>query len=509
MAAKFKEKLATGKQAELYIAFFASLSALFGLGIILTHFSSDDYLCYYSQIEESNSVIAASYRWVLGMAYRVLNAVGINVVAYRILFGVLLLMGLALCCTAIYLEMVELCPAMENGKKKTVLFLATLLFWGNVFETEWMWFNLAYIQWLLSALGATFGAIACVKYKQSLRGFLLSAMFLFIMMGSYQGGAAQYVYLILVFSFLQSRGKLTGKTVCAWLYAAAALAVATIADLALVMVGIKSGAFIANSRIGAAEGILAKLPAFCQTILAAQKNIWVYGLGIAPKYLLPAFLALLLGCLTYTLLKNKSSVGTYLFAIILLLSGMIVVYLIQLVAADIWLALRVCVPLLCVYPCMLWMITFLNQEDSKVITATGFAACALLICSILITNYQAINLSYATVADKLYFNRVKYKISEYEKDSGVEVRNVGFCNDQNTMWRENIQKYVPYSELGTRAVTTAWSDIYALNYLTDSNYVKTEVPDRVKALFSAQDWTCEDLSEQMIFDEDTVYICVY
>ena len=51
--------------------------------------------------------------------------------------------------------------------------------------------------------------------------------------------------------------------------------------------------------------------------------------------------------------------------------------------------------------------------------------------------------------------------------------------------------------------------MYAVNYYTGQNYVKKEVPENVKGYFLNKDWNEFNAQEQVIFQGDTVYWCVY
>ena len=58
------------------------------------------------------------------------------------------------------------------------------------------------------------------------------------------------------------------------------------------------------------------------------------------------------------------------------------------------------------------------------------------------------------------------------------------------------------------AFYTAWSDIYALNYYLGSDYEKVDPLDKYTEYFASRDWN--QLSQnQLIFEGDTLHLCVY
>ena len=48
-----------------------------------------------------------------------------------------------------------------------------------------------------------------------------------------------------------------------------------------------------------------------------------------------------------------------------------------------------------------------------------------------------------------------------------------------------------------------------MNYYTEQNYMKKEVPEAVEKYFLDKDWNEFNVQEQIIFQGDTVYWCVY
>ena len=60
-----------------------------------------------------------------------------------------------------------------------------------------------------------------------------------------------------------------------------------------------------------------------------------------------------------------------------------------------------------------------------------------------------------------------------------------------------------------RAISIDWARPYALAYYTGAGYSQVDVPDEVKAHFSSLDWDTINLEEQMIFDNEVCYICIF
>lgn len=86
---------------------------------------------------------------------------------------------------------------------------------------------------------------------------------------------------------------------------------------------------------------------------------------------------------------------------------------------------------------------------------------------------------------------------------------IGFCQDSKSMARYKEIDIFPYDELYKKAYIVSWADVFAVNYYTGQNYVKKEVPENVKEYFLDKDWNEFNVQEQVVFQGDTVYWCVY
>ena len=63
--------------------------------------------------------------------------------------------------------------------------------------------------------------------------------------------------------------------------------------------------------------------------------------------------------------------------------------------------------------------------------------------------------------------------------------------------------------MSIRAFAQIWSQLAALNFYSYLIFVGIAVPEETAAGFAVQNWEKLDLDQQIIFDGDKVYICVY
>lgn len=108
-------------------------------------------------------------------------------------------------------------------------------------------------------------------------------------------------------------------------------------------------------------------------------------------------------------------------------------------------------------------------------------------------------------------------IKEYEDNQNVEIKNIVFiCNDRTRLFYDNI---VNESALCYRALVKEWSRVGAINYYNNRKFndVLNDIEnyesyyDKIsyyKDYFSDKSWDRLD-KEQLIFDGDTLYYCLY
>ena len=120
------------------------------------------------------------------------------------------------------------------------------------------------------------------------------------------------------------------------------------------------------------------------------------------------------------------------------------------------------------------------------------------------------NVSYmsqiTTAEEQKYVNEINSIMLEYEKENDIILKNVIFFKDKNYIETYNNFEYNTFT---TKSLGTSYSRIYCLNYYTKRNLVEFPAQKKVyNELFYDKDWN-EFNKEQVQFDGDTVYICLY
>ena len=103
---------------------------------------------------------------------------------------------------------------------------------------------------------------------------------------------------------------------------------------------------------------------------------------------------------------------------------------------------------------------------------------------------------------------IKYKIEEYEKETGIIVNKVAYYRDANHRdfhygWDKKL------SSFGQRAFDNYYCIVEALNYYCNRKFERTSMDKEVyDKYFAGKDWNAYS-DEQIVFEGNIMYICTY
>lgn len=177
-------------------------------------------------------------------------------------------------------------------------------------------------------------------------------------------------------------------------------------------------------------------------------------------------------------------------------------------------AVRTVYPLASI-PAALAIDLFVNKEDAPVneskkkrVQYISLAAVAVL----LISQYFSFNKIYidkyrVNALDQFRYAYIYQEILDYQEAEGTEIKQIAFYTDAE----RSIPQYANLFKTGDlviSAFTTSWSDINAMNYYLQTNYQKIDPVEKYTVYFAGKNWSRLS-DEQLIFDGDTLHICVY
>jgi len=241
-------------------------------------------------------------------------------------------------------------------------------------------------------------------------------------------------------------------------------------------------------------------------LLEQQKTIWMSADGFLPKGILIVIFFMAVGLLIYLL---KNSLKDLLNITILFVGCYLSIFVMHLLVGEIWLAPRTITAFFAFLSA--WMIVLLyislNSEQCKKI----IICLTLVLLAINFFQIQDVSKNHfiSIALDKEFAELIEIEISEYESNSGNTITKIASFNDANPTYFYPEVKYCKF-DTNVRAFVIPWADVNLLNYYTNNNYQKIEMPEEIYIeRFSGKDWKYFIPEEQLYFQDDVMFWAKY
>ncbi|GAB2027632.1 hypothetical protein OfM2_15360 [Lactovum odontotermitis] len=149
------------------------------------------------------------------------------------------------------------------------------------------------------------------------------------------------------------------------------------------------------------------------------------------------------------------------------------------------------------------------MNNKRTILTAGIIFALCLSVNIFRTWDIAVNSFKTNNLDKLYALDVQRGIENYERKSGNEIKNIAVAHDEAVRYSYDGIKYV-YKDTNIKSMVVSWGDVATINYYTNENFTKIDMDDKVfEEQFKGKNWDRFVENEQMFFEGDTLYLCIY
>ena len=136
-----------------------------------------------------------------------------------------------------------------------------------------------------------------------------------------------------------------------------------------------------------------------------------------------------------------------------------------------------------------------------------FIGGSYLIVHLLFADFIVTNHFVSNTLDKVYVNMVYEEILKYESETGITVTKLAIIKDA---YAPNHYEEVAYStdQINERILGTATFSL--IQIMTDRVFEEIEIPQQVyNKYFKDKDWDYFDLRQQLVFENDEAYWCVF
>lgn len=389
-------------------------------------------------------------------------------------------------------------------KEKSIIYniligLASFLVVFNMCTAE----GLLYVEVGTMPFGILFAILgACIlatdrKFKYVISLILVTMSGLF-----YQATSAMFVLLALVLIAIKHKGNIKA-IIKDTIFIAVIYGIAMIVNF----IGVKIWAKILGDEFRKFE--MPSIVAILATILKFGETILIDNVGIGPKYFYLALIAILTVIFIIGIILRKKDYFMILeYVTLIILSIIIPIIPILATPATQYIEPRMAMCFGSIIGILIiFLLAVVEIDRNKYLL---IAVATITIFNFIINSVFLITASSATLVtnrlDPFIVKDIIQEIEKYETTSGKTIKNVGVAFDKKyTMYYEGEPALRCYN---VRSMGTSWAVKEIISTFTGRTFKNTNVPQDVKEKFLQNDWDRYN-KEQLVFEEENLYICIY
>lgn len=486
------------------------------------HFSVDGYINWFSMDYDVHMRNGRPVSWAIT---RLENLLGVSPLHHCILSTLLFMGLLAVIGTLVTSMIVQASSHAESVGYAAGMSLAMSLSFANMFIWEWYTFveALPFYGAGLICVGLSVGPLL----RRDWKSLLLAVTLISLATMSYQIvmpiAGIWAVIIVLVANGYEISMKTFKEGMRCVIGSVAGGAVG------IAVPHLMESAGLCTLYRGGEFGIEAML-ANGRSLISFQKSLWVDGMGLFPRWSVLLLVGLALACLMYGWISSGRGVSSLISLLAVLLGCYVFAIVLHLAVDTFWPAPRTLEPVACAWSALLacafgvcYEATGKRVDESKggeapsarrdVIPAlVAVAVCALTLVVHARSSWGATQEHFKANDSEAEWGRaVAREISEHELDTGDDIVNVVYGNDENPTYALVPPLTYTCYGINMRAVPVEWATPYIIEYYGDIDFESSspmdeETKDRI---FGDGRDDIEFDESQIAYDGDTAYVLVY
>ena len=464
------------------------------------HFSNDAYYVYAYGYDYYAHHFLLSNRMFSALILLIFKWLDIPLVTELAIMGVVLTFIMALTWFILYRFVIKLIKKETSILYNILIAGAAFLVVFNMCTAE----GLLYIEVGTMPFGILFAILgACVLATDKKLRYLISLILVTISGLFYQATSSVFVLLALVLIAIKHKGNIK-------LVIKDTIIIALIYGFAMIVnfVGVKLWDSALQYEFRKFE--IPSISDIIGTILKFGETILVYNVGIGPKYLYLSLLVILTIIFIAGMIQRKKNYFMILEYIVLILLS-ILVPLIPILATPtesqyIEPRMAMCFGSI-IGILIMFLLAIVEVDKNKVLLniLTIFTVLNFVGNSVFLVIASSATLV-TNQLDKFIAQEIIKEINDYEETTGIEIKKIGVAFDKTyTMYYEGQPALRCFN---VRSMGTHWAVKEVITMYTGKGYENTTVPEEISEEFLTKDWTSYD-KEQLVFDGENLYICIY
>lgn len=411
-------------------------------------------------------------------------------------FGMLVLVGSCAVGHCILYQTLSRYLPPENRWQRLGLWLALFISFANPFIAEWFFYvEMAVVY--STAILCSCAAVYCLS-KPTAKNWILATVLVIISTTSYQVGVFCFliwgVFLFSVhFNFQLSRQSFACVAGVVGISAFSSL-------LSLVIGKVLPQLFHLSARFS--EFSLSKS---LVSVLKTQPSFWKNTLRMMPPFFVAVVVILFLVSIAFSFGAKKRWLGLV-WALVLLIGCYISSFAVHIISPVVWVVPRSTVPFFCFVSIVAGFSVLLAsnrlQKYLSLLTLVVVVVCYSQTFSL--TNQQIST----NRRDSEQIHQIVYAIEQYEQETGIAVNKISWNGDAALVYVYPGTTLF-CGEVNQRVLSATWALDSVIEFYTGRDLTLVSSPQEIKDYFAAQNWNGFDLTQQLIFDGDTVHFCCY
>ena len=470
--------------------------------MLIKHYSIDSYT-YFANPLQNNMGNLALGRFGDYFINLIICKLNLNYVTHQFLFVGILILTFIFSSKAIYCKYVG---AFDfNTTQKVLIKISIWLMYCNVFVQEWFAYVEMDFAWSLSIMFMTM-AVLEISSKLSVKSMIKITLLCIISFGFYQATIGYFISFGIIAVYIEHKGNLDRQSFFENIKLLLCGFISGLFNVVLIKVWQMTGRVQQTSRTESLtmEKLVDNFEVSLKTIVK-----WIVDSNtLLPKYFLIITIIVMIFLMCVSVFEQKCKCGDILYIFLVGLVCNALVYAPHLMTSTIWMAQRTIVSFWVIFlvPCVFLAVKFRGKWLNEI--AVG------VMMILLVTNwYRVQDLSVDVIAKNRIDEEIAYMIQErilnYQSETGVEIEQIGVLNDSAPTWRYASNNYACY-DTNLREYVVNWATVDCINFYNKTDYRKCDISEETfEKYFEGKNWDVLNLSEQMIFEKDTVYLAGY
>lgn len=444
-------------------------------------------------------------RYLNGGLILIAEKLAINPVLDQQGLCILWMFSLVLSITLISVALID-AMSVRGIWKSICVTLGVSIAFVNVFMMELMLFPEVFIHCAFGMVALALAIYFVCAEKRTWLRWLFAAFFLVAALGNYQSYIGIFVSFALVgvfFRYRHNAKRCFGEGAAVIVLGG----ISSISNIVLVKKLVSCG-LIADAGRGATLSINDILSNVA-SLLSYQKTFWLNADGLQPVGIMPVIGIVFVVASLY--IMKKIAVWQKVFYVFMVIGCYALGYAAHIIESPIIMTPRsnIAVFSAIVIPFIV-ILGMQRQFSERFERLIVFCILLLLFTNTIYMNDMARNEQVANAVDFVETEQICEQIREYELESGNVITCIGVTYDESPTIYHNTSRY-RNNQLGARILATSYSGYRLISYqLGRGSLILTETPsDIYGTYFGGRNWDCLDVDEQLVFDGDTMYMCIY